>query len=134
LTKLSQASPLILLSSANSKTLHIEATQMGSCNGIILNEHQNYITGASQSHKQDFVGEAMKIENGWITVDVKNKFAVGDRLEFILPSGENREILLTEMRDQKGNPITLAPGNGHIVQIPSNDLNDNFVLISRFVS
>lgn len=98
------------------------------------NEHQNYITGASQSHKQEFVGEAMKIENGWITVDVKNKFAVGDRLEFILPSGQNREILLSEMLNSQGNHIEIAPGNGHIVQIPSDDLSDGFVLISRFVS
>ncbi|MBP9867413.1 MAG: U32 family peptidase C-terminal domain-containing protein, partial [Alphaproteobacteria bacterium] len=78
-------------------------------------------------------GEAMKIENGWITVDVKNKFAVGDRLEFILPSGQNREVILAEMLDSKGNHIEVAPGNGHIVRIPAQGMDSDKILICRFL-
>jgi putative protease len=96
-------------------------------------DHQNYITGASQTHLQEFVGESLGVKDGWMAVEVKNKFAVGDRLELVLPGGDNREVVLTDMRDQKGNAISVAPGNGHIVQIPANGVEGGYVLISRFL-
>ncbi len=100
-------------------------------------EQQNYISGASQTHQQEFVGEALAVdrEKGWITVEVKNRFAVGDRLELVLPSGKNREILLEKMENAAGQPIDTAPGNGHIVRIPApvNDFSGDIVLISRFI-
>ncbi|OIN86818.1 MAG: U32 family peptidase [Alphaproteobacteria bacterium CG1_02_46_17] len=96
-------------------------------------DHQNYMAGASDSHKQQFVGEMISNKDGWIEIDVKNKFSVGDRLEIILPDGHNKEITLDQMKDKKGNTIEIAPGNGHIVRIPSNDIKSDLVLISRFV-
>ena len=81
-------------------------------------EYQNYIYNASKSHQQNFVGEAMgaQEENGLVTVDVKNRFAVGDELEFISPEG-NVTGVLESMQDKNGNPIQLAPGSGHQVRI-----------------
>ncbi len=96
-------------------------------------EHQNYITGASQTHKQEFVGEVIGRDADWLTVDVKNKFALGDRLEYILPSGKNIESVLTVLKDDKGQDIPVAAGNGHIVRIPANDIDGDIVLISRFL-
>lgn len=96
-------------------------------------EHQNYITGASQTHKQEFVGEVIGRDADWLTVDVKNKFALGDRLEYILPSGKNVESVLTVLKDDKGQDIPVAAGNGHIVRIPANDIDGDIVLISRFL-
>ncbi len=97
-------------------------------------DHQNYITGASNAHKQQFVGELLRRDGDWLEIDVKNRFAVGDRLEIILPNGQNRTITLDKMADQNGNGIDTAPGNGHIVRIPANDLTSDIVLISRFVN
>jgi len=95
-------------------------------------EHQSYISGASEMHKQEFVGEVIARDSDWLTVDVKNKFALGDRLEFILPSGKNIETVLTTLKDEKGNDLSVAAGNGHIVRIPANDIDGDMVLISRF--
>ena len=49
-------------------------------------------------------------------VDVKNRFAVGDRLEVIHPAG-NREFVLAAMYAATGEAISVAPGNGHRVFI-----------------
>ena len=51
------------------------------------------------------------------SIDVKNKFAVGDKLELILPDG-NHTFYLEEMRDMNGRPLQAVPGGGHRVQIP----------------
>ncbi|MDH3900360.1 MAG: U32 family peptidase C-terminal domain-containing protein, partial [Gammaproteobacteria bacterium] len=48
---------------------------------------------------------------------VKNKFAVGDELELILPNG-NHTFRLEEMHDMDGNLMQEVPGGGYQVQIP----------------
>ena len=82
-------------------------------------EQQNYLRGYSQSHQQQFVGEITGYdpETGQADVLAKNKFAVGDRLELILPKG-NRDIVLESMLDKHGNSLTEAPGGGWEVKIP----------------
>ena len=101
-------------------------------------DHQNYMMGASRTHKQQFVGEATgrKTDGAggdWLIIDVKNKFEVGDKLEYILPSGENLEVTLDTMLDKNNTPITTAPGNGHTVQIPAHSVEGDMVLVSRFL-
>ena len=82
-------------------------------------EQQNYLRGYSQSHKQQFVGEitGYDTETGLADILAKNKFAVGDRLELILPQG-NQDIVLESMVDKHGSPLTEAPGGGWEVKIP----------------
>ena len=82
-------------------------------------ETQNYLAGHSHSSEQQFVGEISRIdhERGLAEVVVKNKFAVGDKLQLIHPSG-NRDLILSEMSNLKGQPMDVAPGGGHTVLIP----------------
>jgi len=82
-------------------------------------EQQNYLRGYSQSHQQQFVGEITGYdpETGLANVLAKNKFAVGDRLELLLPEG-NRDIVLESMLDKHGNFLSEAPGGGWEVKIP----------------
>lgn len=99
-------------------------------------EYQNYIYGASQGHQQQFVAEAELVDrkNGWLAVDVKNRFSVGDRLEFILPNGHNQTLTLAHMETLKGETIQVAPGSGHKVRIPlPAGIDSDMVLISRFL-
>ena len=83
-------------------------------------EYQNYITGHSQFQRSQFVGEVKGIEAGWAEVVVKNRFDVGDTLEVIHPSG-NVEMVLAEMRNLDGEPITAAPGSPLHVRVPLDD-------------
>ena len=80
-------------------------------------EQQNYLRGHSESTRQQYVGDIVSCAGGYAEIEVKNRFSVGDRLEIIHPSG-NQIIDLGEMRNKKGEPITVAPGSGHHVRIP----------------
>jgi len=80
-------------------------------------EQQNYMRGHSESTRQQYVGDIISCAGGYAEIEVKNKFQIGDQLEIIHPSG-NQFVRLTEMRDKKGEVISVAPGSGHRVQIP----------------
>ena len=80
-------------------------------------DYQNYLTGASELDNSHYVGDVQSVEGGWAQVAVKNRFAVGDRLEVIHPAGNTR-IALERMTTPDGEPITVAPGSGHVVRIP----------------
>ena len=82
-------------------------------------EMQNYLRGHAESGRSRYIGDV----TGWdeqhrmAEIDVKNRFAVGDRIEVIHPSG-NFELTLAHMENQERQPIECAPGNGHRVWIP----------------
>ncbi|MFV0601992.1 MAG: tRNA 5-hydroxyuridine modification protein YegQ [Brachymonas sp.] len=82
-------------------------------------DYQNYETGSSQTQRSQFVGEVSQTEvrDGWILVDVKNRFAVGDRIEVIHPSG-NQIVTLAAMQNVDGEPIQVAPGSPLKVWLP----------------
>jgi putative protease len=79
---------------------------------------QNYLRGHSESGRSLYVGEviAWDAARGLAEIDVKNRFAVGDRIEVIHPSG-NFELTLARLENADGAALTVAPGNGHRVWI-----------------
>lgn len=85
-------------------------------------EYQNYMQNRSDSLRQRFVGEITHYNaaKGVAEVVVKNKFAVGDQLELILPHG-GRTITLTEMHNEHGDAIDEVLGSGYRVKIPLPD-------------
>lgn len=82
-------------------------------------EYQNYLKNHSVSTQQKFVGEIVSFDEskGLAEILVKNKFAVGDRLEVIAPGG-NRIFQLDHMEDLYGKPMEEAAGGGYQVRIP----------------
>ncbi|MFP4683540.1 MAG: tRNA 5-hydroxyuridine modification protein YegQ [Ectothiorhodospira sp.] len=80
---------------------------------------QNLERGDSGSGRRRFVGEILDYEpvRGLARVEVKNRFAVGDRLELLTPSGET-DLTVEGLLDRDGYPVELAPGAGHQVQLP----------------
>ena len=84
----------------------------------VHDEYQNYERGASEATKQQFVGEATgEGREGYLTIDVKNKFSIGDELELMTPQG-NRSFVLDNMLDHNGAPKEVAQGSGVTVLIP----------------
>jgi len=77
-------------------------------------EYQNYLKGHSESDRSLYVGDAVRFDatRGLMEIEVKNRFAVGDRLECVHPSG-NHEWVLACMEDAAGEAVAVAPGNGH---------------------
>ena len=80
-------------------------------------EYQNYERGASRSDLQQFVGDVVDGNDGWLTVDVRNRFETGDRMELVTPAG-NLGFTLPEIIGRDGRRTEAAPGSGHVVRIP----------------
>lgn len=80
--------------------------------------YQNYAQGSSQSGRQQFVGEILAADaaRGTLDIEVKNKFALGDTLELMLPQG-NQRFELASMESLRGERREVAPGSGHQVRI-----------------
>ncbi|MGD7034185.1 tRNA 5-hydroxyuridine modification protein YegQ [Methylotuvimicrobium buryatense] len=96
-------------------------------------EQQNYITGYSKSHQQQFCGEIRHFDSatGMAEIDVKNKFSVGDKIELILPEG-NRDIIVEHMEDLHGHPMQEALGGGYEVKIPLPEISPQHGLLARY--
>lgn len=82
----------------------------------VHDEYQNYETGNSIRDRQLFVGEISDKSENTITVEVKNRFEVGNTLEIMTPQG-NQYFQLNDMESTKGQSIDIAPGSGHRVVI-----------------
>ncbi|MGV7210810.1 tRNA 5-hydroxyuridine modification protein YegQ [Oxalobacteraceae bacterium A2-2] len=94
-------------------------------------DYQNYLRGASEADRSQYVGDVLAVQDGWARVEVKNRFAVGDRIEVIHPSG-NRDLTLARMLDEGGAELSVAPGSGHIVRIPLDPALDG-ALLARYL-
>ncbi|SHK24590.1 putative protease [Marinobacter antarcticus] len=80
-------------------------------------EYQTYERGSSYLGTQQVAGTITNDDGKWLTINVKNKFAPGDQLELITPSG-NLLFAIPVMESLNGVAIDYAPGSGHIVRIP----------------
>ncbi len=80
-------------------------------------EYQNYEQGNSMADRQLFVGEVQSVHDGRLTIDVKNRFQIGDSLELMTPRG-NHTFELSSMESLNGKSMGTAPGSGHTVTIP----------------
>ncbi len=94
--------------------------------------YQNYETGSSEAHHSQFVGEVVSNKDGWAEVETKNRFAVGDTIEFIHPAG-NRTVVLTQMKNLEGDAIQVASGSPMRVWIPAAGPTDG-ALLARIIA
>ena len=97
-------------------------------------ELQNYRAGASHSARAQFVAEVVATDpdSSLSELLVKNKFAVGDELELVTPSGLTR-FRLDAMQDMDGDAVEVALGGGWRVRtrLPGEDVNMG--LLSRVI-
>lgn len=79
-------------------------------------EYQNYLRGYSESSRSQYVADALEwdADRGLMKVAAKNRFAVGDKLEILHPSG-NLDWTVDAMQTQAGKPVDVAAGSGHFV-------------------
>ena len=81
------------------------------------NDYQNYETGTSVLQRSHFVGQVRGHADGMAEIETMNRFAVGDMIEIIHPSG-NRTVKLEQMFNLEGEPVQVAPGNPVRVRVP----------------
>jgi putative protease len=96
-------------------------------------DYQNYLRGSSESDRSLYVGDAVGFDaaRGLMEIVVKNRFAVGDRLECVHPAG-NYTQAVARMENAASQPVAVAPGSGHRVWI---DLPARYTksFVARFV-
>ena len=82
-------------------------------------ETQNYEQNNSLSSRQQFVAEITGYdeERGMLELLAKNKFAIGDSLELMLPGG-NQPLQLESIETLRGAAMEEVPGGGYEVRIP----------------
>ena len=96
-------------------------------------EFQNYEQNTSSSGTQQFVGEVMEYDRqrGQLSVQVKNRFAVGDVLELMTPQG-NITFTLGHLESLQGDTLAVAPGDGWQVRIPAPaDIRPEYAMLMR---
>ncbi|WP_108645423.1 peptidase U32 family protein [Polynucleobacter rarus] len=96
------------------------------------NEYQNYLKGFSISGRSIYVGNVLEVDPvKGVKIEVKNRFAVGDKVEVIEPNG-NTDCVIEELWNLNGEPIKVAPGAGHTVyaKIPC---QTNAAYIARYI-
>ena len=100
----------------------------------VHDEYQSYEQGTSVAQKQQFVGEVIAVDSQkrMMTVEAKNRFAVGDMIELMTPQG-NQRIKIDYMESENGESRDVAPGSGHVVRIPFNlpDLDSRALLLKE---
>jgi len=80
-------------------------------------DYQNYLSGSSASSRSLYVGDVLGYDaDGLAEIAVKNRFAVGDRIEIVRPAG-NLELSIDAMKNGDGEAVAVAPGSGHRVRI-----------------
>ena len=79
---------------------------------------QNYLT-SDYTRDYSFIGLVGKHDEktGLTTVEQRNKFSVGDRIEIFGPYTDFYEETVTEMYDEEGNPVESAPHPQQILKI-----------------
>jgi len=99
-------------------------------------ELQNYRTGASRSDRALFVAEVAAFDpsTGMAELAVKNKLAVGDEVELVVPGG-NRRLRLDALEDLEGGPLREAPGGGWRVRarLPLTPAEAEFALLTKLL-
>ena len=97
-------------------------------------EYQNYVDSHSKSRQQSFVGEILNYDeaSGLAEVDVKNRFAVGDKLQLVTPRG-NRDVVVEHLEDKQGNKMEVAPGSGYFVRLPLPQAADAQSLLAKYL-
>ncbi len=87
----------------------------GFYHGELPNDHANreaYIQNYS------FCGTVLSVENGIASIEQRNRFATGDRLELVSPASVGESFPITEMYDENGEPVELANKVRQILKIP----------------
>lgn len=97
-------------------------------------EHQNYKQGYSVSNRSLYVGDvvAYNAETGLADIVARNKFAVGDRLQIIHPTG-NQDVMVEKMYTKKGEELQEASGSGYFVRLPVKATDLSNAMVTKYL-
>jgi len=97
-------------------------------------DYQNYLDGNSRSKKQLYVADILGLDTEKASLKLlsKNKISLGDKLEVILPHG-NQDIVVGHIEDNNGKELSEVPGGGFEVNIPFADPEVEYGLVAKYL-
>lgn len=99
-----------------------KTSNRGYCTGFYYKrttEQDQVYTTNSYCRTYDFIGivKSYDKETSLATIEQRNKFVLGDKVEFITPKGSNFEQVISEMYDENDVPVQQAPHPQQILKI-----------------
>lgn len=80
-------------------------------------EKEQYFNGRKEESNQDFLGLVKDYENGYITLEVRNYFKLGDIVQVFGPNMNTIEFTIEEIIDENGNNKEICNHPKEIVKI-----------------
>jgi len=83
------------------------------------NENEQIYTTSSYIRNYDFIGMVLEYDekSGFAVIEQRNKFVVGDEIEFLRAKGQTFSMIVGEMYDKDGIEISEAPHPQQIVKL-----------------
>ena len=88
--------------------------------GLPTVKEQYYTTNGMEVSNQDFLGIVLDNKDGLITMEQRNFFKKGDKVEFISPNFETFDYIIEDFYDENMNKIDCANHAQMIVKIKAN--------------
>ena len=78
-----------------------------------------YYTGRSEVSNQDYLGQVISYEDGYLKIYERNYFKVGDSVELFTPNGDRCIFEVTKLLDEDKNVVDVArhPDNIYYVKV-----------------
>jgi len=96
-------------------------------------QNEQIYTTSSYIRNYDFVGMVLEYDEktGFAVIEQRNKFVVGDNIEFLRAKGENFSIVVKEMYDKDGVEIFEAPHPQQVIKINIGKYVEPFDMIRK---
>ena len=79
-----------------------------------------YYSGRGESSNQDYLGQVISYEDGYIEFYERNYFEVGDTIELFTPHGKHIEFVVEELLDKNKNKLDVARHPDEVYYIKMN--------------
>lgn len=101
--------------------------------GFTFDDGESMQVYDSSSYVRDteFLGIVRDFEDGIATVEHRNRFEIGDRVEFFQPRGQSFSQTLEEIRDEDGNQIEVANRVQQILRIRVEQPVERYTILRR---
>jgi len=97
---------------------------------------QNYDDGSSRHQRRQLVGDVLSRDpgTGLAEIAVRNRFAVGDRLELLTPAASQTFRLQAMVSAEDGRALAAAPGDGWRVRLQLPPAETDYGLLLRILN
>ena len=81
-----------------------------------------YYNGRDEVSNQDFLGVVLAYQDGYMTVEERNYFKLGDIVEIFGPEIPIKTLKITDIKDEDGNPLEVVRHPRQIVKIKMDEV------------